>query len=91
MFFFKRKHLDTQEAILRTQNEILNELKQLNEYIESAFGMKKQESAGGGGIRFLKDYYGENVRDLLKEIRDRTKDGVTVTQSHGDSFRVESY
>ena len=34
MFFFKRKHLDTQEAILHTQNEILNELKQLNEHKE---------------------------------------------------------
>ena len=72
MFFFKRKHLDTQEAILRTQNEILNELKQLNEHIESAFGMKKQKD-GVGNIRFMKDYYGENVRDLLKEIRDQTK------------------
>ena len=69
MFFFKRKHLDTQEAILRTQNEILNELKQLNEYIESAFGMKKQKDTWGN-IRFLKGCYGENVRDLLKEIRE---------------------
>ena len=57
---------------MRTQNEILNELKQLNEHIESAFGIKKRKD-GTGNIRFMKDYYGENVRDLLKEIRDQTK------------------
>ena len=33
-----------------------------------------------------------NASDFhLKEIRDRTRDGVPVTQKHNESFRVESY
>ena len=81
MFFFKRKHLDTQEAILHTQNEILNELKQLNEHKElmnknilRIFGKYDEGAEDYRAIYAEKYEIGqENAYELLKEIRDQTK------------------